>query len=93
MTFYSKAMRNASVILFWSAFALFLGSFLVSMAVYSQLFQQQGVELSPPIGSREIVWQMISGALNAWNISLLPFFGSALLWTLERKLPSAGGTE
>ena len=93
MRFYGKAMRNASMILFWSAFVLFVGSFLVSGAIYGQLFQQQGVEISPPISSREMSWQMISAALNAWNNSLLPFFGAALLWTIERKLPTREAAE
>ena len=93
MRFYQKAMRNASTILFWSAFVLFFGSFLVNMAVYNQMFQQNGVGSVPPFGSREMLWQLISSALNAWNNSLLPFFGAAILWVLERKLPGVGGAQ
>ena len=90
MRFYTKAMRNASMILFWSAFTLFFGSFLVNAAVYGQMFNQQGVEISPAISSHDMVWQMISAALNSWNNAMLPFFGAAVLWLLERKLPTAG---
>ena len=92
MRFYEKAMRNASIILFWSAFALFLGSVLVNMAVYGQIFQQQPIEVAP-IGSREMLWQLISSVLNALSNALLPFFGAALLWAIERSIQARGGAE
>jgi hypothetical protein len=84
MRFYENAMRNASLILFWSAFGLFLGSVLVSAGIYGQLFQHQGNEFSEPMRSNDFFWQMVSTTLNALSSALLPFFGAAFLWTLER---------
>jgi hypothetical protein len=63
------------------------------MAAYNQMFQQNGVGVVPQIGSSAMLWQMISSALNSLNAALLPFFGAAILWVLERKLPDAGGAQ
>jgi hypothetical protein len=90
MRFYVKAMRNASLILFWSAFVLFFGSILISAAIYDQQLQRTGVEIAESIETREVAWQIVSAVLSAWNLAMLPFFGAAFLWTLERKLPKGG---
>ena len=93
MRFYEKAMRNASVILFWSAFALFAGSLLLSAAVYEQQMQSTGMEIPTRTDSRDAIWQIVGAVVNAWNVALFPFFGSAFLWVLQKRLSMAGVAE
>ena len=93
MRFYEKAMRNASLILFWSALVLFAGSLLLSAAVYDQQMQYSGAEIPSRTDSREAIWQVITAVVNAWNVALIPFFGSAFLWALQKRPLNAGGSE
>ena len=93
MRFYEKAMRNASLILFWSALALFAGSLLLSAAVYDQQMQYAGTEIPARTDSRDAIWQVLTAVVNAWNVALFPFFGSAFLWALQKRPAIAGGAE
>ena len=93
MMFYEKAMRNASLILFWSAFALFAGSLLLSAAVYQQQMQSTGMEIPSHTDSRDAIWQIVGAVVNAWNVALFPFFGSAFIWALQKRRSIAGAAE
>ena len=88
MRFFEGAMRNSAPILFWSAVAILLLTFVYTLAFALNLSGGQGgsVIVSPPPNDTTL-WVVISALVSAISAAVWPFFGAAVCHLIEKRLP------
>ena len=90
MSFYRACMRHASPILFWVALLVLFATVFVIVgsewALFGALSQDYGN------GGVERVGTLLNALASALANAALPFFGSAAIWLLQQRAPSAEGS-
>ena len=92
MSFYSKCMRNASLILFWLAIFAGVGT---TMSVISSVWDMvsSGVgDVYQPHGPRAF-YTILSALVAGISSAIWPFIGASVLWLLEKRLPKQEAAE
>jgi hypothetical protein len=87
MSFYRTCMRNASVILFVIAIVVMIGGATSVLANESQLFEDGSSEFDNANWLR--LTTLFSALWAGASSATLPFFGSALLYALDRRMAEA----
>jgi hypothetical protein len=81
--FYTWAMRCASAILFTIGLITIVITF--GFQLWNYLHMSGGIDGSYGPGSGQYRWLEVCGALvGALSTSILPLFGAALLWRIDR---------
>ncbi len=92
MSFYAKCMRNGSVILFWMAIITGVAGFV---SVVNGMWEMLTSGLESPYQSHSpsAFVQLLLAFGSALSTAAWPFFGAALLWLLDKRIPISGKAE
>lgn len=92
MSIYDKSMRNGSLVLFWMAIII---SVMTFASVLSNSWEMVSSGLASPYEdhSPSAVLLVLTALASGLSSAAWPFFGSALLWLLDRRLPALESKE
>ncbi|MGH6694951.1 hypothetical protein [Sphingopyxis sp.] len=92
MSFYTKCMRNGSVILFWMAFIVGVMGF-IGVLGSSWGMVSSGVGSPYEDHSPGAILMVLTALASALSTAAWPFFGAALLWLLDMRLANREAAE
>ena len=92
MSLYTKCMRNGSLILFWIAIIVAL---MTIAGVLGGSWDMVSSGLASPYEdhSPSALWLFLTSVSSGLSSAAWPFFGSALLWLVDKRFPATGAAE